>query len=213
MTLTGLILAAHVAGGAVALLSGLGAMLTEKGGDAHIRWGRIYYWAMAVVALSALVLAIIRPLWFFVALSVFSFYFVFYGRRATDLKKLHVDESAAWIDWTALGLFGIFSLSMATMGIVDPTEFTIRLATVPLVFGLLGLGITYNQIRRFDGGAEAGDWLGEHVVGMGAGYIATVTAVAVVNAGFLPAPVVWLTPTVVGTGLIFWALNRYRSTP
>src|SRR5258707_161013 len=37
------------------------AMLTVKGSRAHRRWGTIYFWSMAVVASTAVVLALWRP--------------------------------------------------------------------------------------------------------------------------------------------------------
>ena len=49
-------------------------MLTVKGGRAHRRWGKIYFWAMAVVASTAIVLALWRPQIFLGLLAVFSFY-------------------------------------------------------------------------------------------------------------------------------------------
>ena len=56
-----LLLAIHVAAGTLALAVAPVAMLTAKGGPAHRRWGRVYYWAMGVVALTALVVALWRP--------------------------------------------------------------------------------------------------------------------------------------------------------
>jgi uncharacterized membrane protein len=44
----------HILAGTVALFVAPGALLTVKGGLAHRRWGKIYFWAMTVVAVTAL---------------------------------------------------------------------------------------------------------------------------------------------------------------
>ena len=50
-------------------------------------------------------------------------------------------------------------------------------------------------------------WLPVHIGGMGGSYIALITALLVVNTQ--PAPLyVWFVPTLVGTPLILWALDR-----
>jgi uncharacterized membrane protein len=63
----------HISAGTVALALAPLAMLTVKGGRAHRRWGTIYFWSMAVVASTALVLALWRPQIFLALLAVFSF--------------------------------------------------------------------------------------------------------------------------------------------
>ena len=51
------LLGVHVAAEAVALLAGLVAAVTEKGGCHHVRAGRTYVASMAVVVTTALPLA------------------------------------------------------------------------------------------------------------------------------------------------------------
>lgn len=48
----------HIAGGTVALVSGLVAMLTEKGGKAHRLAGKIYFGGMTAVFVGAVIVAI-----------------------------------------------------------------------------------------------------------------------------------------------------------
>ena len=40
----------HVAAGVLAFVMAPLALFTAKGGRAHRRWGKIYFWAMATVA-------------------------------------------------------------------------------------------------------------------------------------------------------------------
>ena len=52
-----------------------------KGGKQHRRWGKIYFWMMACVAATALVLGFYRPILFLALLAIFSFYLAFSGYR------------------------------------------------------------------------------------------------------------------------------------
>ena len=54
------VLAIHIPLGVLAVVSGLGAMLKEKGSGGHIRFGRIYVWSLTALFLTATVLAIMR---------------------------------------------------------------------------------------------------------------------------------------------------------
>ena len=77
----------HISAGMLALVLAPLAMLTVKGGRAHRRWGTIYFWSMAVVASTAVVLALWRPQIFLALLAVFSFYLAFTGYRVLSRKR------------------------------------------------------------------------------------------------------------------------------
>jgi uncharacterized membrane protein len=71
------LLGVHIAAGSTAFLMAPLALASAKGGKAHRRWGKIYFWAMAVVGSTALVLAVYRPILFLALVAVFSFYAAF----------------------------------------------------------------------------------------------------------------------------------------
>ena len=79
-------LAVHVAAGTSAFVLAPLALITAKGGKAHRRWGKIYFWAMAVVAVTAMVMAIYRPILFLALVAIFSFYSAFVGYRVLRPK-------------------------------------------------------------------------------------------------------------------------------
>ena len=58
--LDAMLVAVHVPAGIVAVVSGAGAMLADKGGRRHRRRGRIYLIALAVVCLTGVGLAVTR---------------------------------------------------------------------------------------------------------------------------------------------------------
>ncbi len=53
--------ALHITSGFIALVVAPIAMVVAKGGDAHRRWGKLFFYAMAVVAFTAIVMSFIHP--------------------------------------------------------------------------------------------------------------------------------------------------------
>src|SRR3989442_2194285 len=69
----------HVAAGTLALFVAPIPMLTAKGGGSHRRWGKVYFWAMAGAAATAIVLAVWKPVVVLALLARFSFFSAFHG--------------------------------------------------------------------------------------------------------------------------------------
>ena len=201
----------HIAAGALALVLAPLAMLTVKGGRAHRRWGKIYFWSMAVVAATAVIVALWRPKIFLALLAVFSFYMAFSGYRTLWRKRPTHGEGPTTLDWTAAGLtFGV-SAAMVVLGLIRPGEAWQRLGIVPVVFGILGMILAGLDIAKFvRPPADRHAWWFAHMGGMLGSYIATVSAFSVVNFTFLPTAVRWLWPTVIGTPLIVVWIAYYR---
>src|SRR2546430_7876027 len=80
------LLGVHIAAGTVSFVMAPVALATAKGGRAHRRWGKVYFWAMAVVAATALVLSLYRPILFLALVAVFSFYNSFAAYRVLGQK-------------------------------------------------------------------------------------------------------------------------------
>src|ERR1700735_1184332 len=98
------VLALHIAMGAVAFVCAPVALATVKGGRMHRRWGKIYFWAMAGVAGTAVFLSIMLPILFLVLVAVFIFYAAFSGYRILYLKALTRGGKPHFVDWLAAGL-------------------------------------------------------------------------------------------------------------
>ena len=82
-----LLVVTHVSAGFTALVVAPVAMLTRKGSGVHKRWGRVYFWAMAVIFVTALALLLFRPNVFLFFISVLSFYGAFSGVRSLGRKN------------------------------------------------------------------------------------------------------------------------------
>jgi uncharacterized membrane protein len=78
----------HILAGATALVTGLLAMLTLKGGKAHRINGKLYFWSMGIIFVSSIYMAIYREMIFFVLIAFFSFQAAFNGYRILYLKKI-----------------------------------------------------------------------------------------------------------------------------
>lgn len=197
-----LMLATHVAGGTLALVAGPVAMAAPKGRTLHRASGRAYAIAMAGTAASALILAVATGNQFLLVIAVFSFFLVFNGWRALSQRRLHEGLGARWFDWLVSGLTLAFSGGLLADGLAGRGDMT------SLFFGVVGSFLAMRELRILKGRMLPGAWLIRHVIGMSAGYIATVSAFAVNALTFLPRPVAFIAPTLIGTPIIAWVVTR-----
>ncbi len=206
-------LALHIASGIVAFICAPVALLTAKGGRTHRKWGKVYFWAMAVVATTALFLSILLPILFLALVAVFSFYAAFSGYRVLSLKDLSRGGRARPIDWAAALITFISSAALAGIGAIRPHMLSGLPRLVPIVLGCIGMLLGGRSILLFlRPPSEKQFWWFEHMSGMIASYIAAVAAFSVVNLGpfFGNAWWVWLWPVIVGVPAIRVWKNYYR---
>jgi len=215
------VLWSHIVAGFVALCAGAGALVTEKGGDRHRFAGRIYVRAMGVVVGTVPLLLAFDPTdfgrQFLLLVAVFSGYLVFSGYRVLSRKRPAAE--AHTVDWGVAGFVVFASLGLVGWGAIivagqSQGPFA-DIGVVMVVFGLIGGGLGLADLRGFRSADRRDPWIADHLSRMIAGYIATVTAVSVVNlTGVLPGFVVWLWPTAVGVPLIwFWQAEYADSGP
>jgi len=201
----------HVLAGSVALVVAPVALLTAKGGPTHRRWGKVYFWAMAVVAATALVVGYWRSILFLELVAVFSFYAALSGYRVLFRKRPDLGQRPRALDWVAAVITFAASASLLVLGIVKPTPRFQTLSTVAIVFGLVGLSIAGLDVWRFlSPPTERMAWWYRHMANMIGSYIAAVTAFSVVNFTFLPTTVRWLWPTIIGSPLIALWITYYK---
>ena len=198
------LLGLHVTAGATAFIFAPLALATRKGGKAHRRWGKVYFWAMSVVAASAIILSAYRPILFLALVAVFSFYAAFYAYRVLGMKNLGRGGKAGWLDWTAASVTFVSSMLLAIFGLVKPALVQ-NMGVVSIVFGLLGMSLSSGRIYRFLRPPEDRMyWWYDHLSGMIGSYIAAWTAFSAVTLSrfFGSTWYVWLWPTIVGVPAI-----------
>jgi uncharacterized membrane protein len=206
-------LAVHVAAGGSAFALAPLALLTAKGSKAHRRWGKIYFWAMAVVALTAIVMAIYRPVLFLGLVAIFSFYSAFVGYRVLKQKAAYKGErTATTLDWFAAGFTFVSSALLALLGALKP-GLVQNLGIPAIVFGCIGMWISSNTAWAFTHRPkEKMFWWYAHLAGMLGSYIAAWTAFSVVTIGPLlhGAWWIWIVPTGIGLPAIAITTAYYR---
>ena len=111
------ILRVHVLAGTLALVVAPIALLTAKGGLAHRRWGKVYFWSMAVVAASAIVVGYWRSILFLMLTAVFSFYAALSGYRVLYRKRPDLGQRPGALDWLAAGITLAASAALLILGI------------------------------------------------------------------------------------------------
>ena len=212
--------ALHIGAGSVALIVAPVAMIVRKGGKAHRQWGRVFFWAMFAVFVSALGLLAISPSVFLFVLSILSFYAVFSGVRALRRKRPERGEEATWLDRFGAVAAILTGLSFILWGVLPllniyANEIPASFALLGVAFGVLLAQMGWEDLRGFGKPPRERNWWWYYHMGrMTGGYIAAATAFIVQVVGpLLPASLdwtAWAVPSVVGSVLVRVWIERYR---
>ena len=152
-----ILLGLHITCGVTAFVCAPVALATAKGGKTHRRWGKIYFWAMAGVAVTALILSFALPIFFLAMVAVFSFYACFSAYRILYLKDLYKGGKPLAMDWLAalitvassslLFLMGFLKPALMGVGVVEIAGHSVSI--VSIVFGVIGVRLGLNSIGLF----------------------------------------------------------------
>ena len=188
----------HIAMGFVALVTGFIGLLTAKGGKRHRFNGKIFFYAMTGVFITATFISIGKNLVFLFMVGFFSYYLACAGYRRLYLKKLHLQQRPKFIDWL-VSLIGVFA-GLALM-IFSITWFRDKgiWGIVPLSFGSFCFLSGFQDIRSFFYAPKNKQhWIISHGVRMGASFAAACTAFTVVNINLGGAYnwILWVSPGV-----------------
>jgi uncharacterized membrane protein len=202
----------HIAAGAMAFVLAPVALMTAKGGKQHKRWGKVYVWAMGLVAATAVPMAFFFPVRFLALVAVFSFYFAFSAYRVLRLKGLVRGDSATPIDWIAGGVTFVTSALLAWLSWFRPHSIEV-LPVVGVVFGFVGMSGAGGQLLSFvQKPTEKMFWWYTHLGNMIGSYIAAWSAFSVVTLTRVIGNhwYVWLWPTMVGVPAIVITTAYYK---
>lgn len=215
-TFNTLLLIAHVAGGVFALGVAPLAMATRKGGEWHVRWGRIYFWTMMWMAFSAVVLSCTkRFIFFLVGVTVLSFYDTLTGVRCLYQKgRVANNARGKLFDWCLTGAVVLFGGTMIGYALLSP-GLNLMLVVLNIIFGAILLSEASKDVWRFiRPSSDPKWWWYYHMERMLVSWLAGVTALAVNQIGpRLPSSYriwVWIGPAIVLTPLIMFWVRYYR---
>lgn len=201
----------HIAGGASALLTGLGAMMTLKGSRTHRNFGKVYFWSMTAVFVGALALAIGHQKDFLLMVAFFSYYMTVRGYRILNLKKIGSGQKPSPVDYLITGISAAFILFLILWGVYALMQGA-GMGVVGLVFGAIGTSFLVQDIREFfRPPREKMQWWYTHIASMGGSYIAATTAFLVVNIQIQNFNwALWILPSIIGGILIARTVRKYK---
>lgn len=215
-TLMKTMLIIHVIFASLALLSGAMAIVLKSNTPRHKPVGRIYFWSMTVVFVTATFISVVKNLQFLFLIGVFTYYATLIAYRALKLKELHRGQKPHAVDWIIEALAGLTFLCMLVFAMVVYLQSTNPEAIIPFVFGILGVWGVYRNVSAFiKGPTESLYWLKKHIGNMCGSYIGAITAFTVNQSSHIPLnPIIlWLGPTLIITPIIFFELKKVKSKP
>ncbi|MBC8085475.1 MAG: hypothetical protein H7Z21_19925 [Hymenobacter sp.] len=196
----------HIAAGFLGFFVAPVALYVRKGGTAHRRWGKVFFWAMLVAGSTALVSATLNGLTFLLLTGIFSLYLAFFGYRSLYLKRLGPAHRPAALDWVLVGAGLVVFAGTLGYGVVAG-------AVPSVVFGGIGLMIAGRQLWSYVRTAPMapGQWLLNHISGFVGSYIAAVSAFSATSLHFIPWPWNFLWPTLLMVPPLIWVQRRYKA--
>lgn len=203
----------HVAGGTAGLISGSISAASKKGSFLHKLSGKIFFWGMFAASIAALIISNLpgHKKVFLFAVGGFTLYMICSGYRIVALKRLakNSDHPVNWLDY-ALSLFGLgfggYLLFLGVELLLGGQNFGI----VPIVFGLVCVNYARLDYQFLKGNQSIKTvWMGNHIIRMMGAMIASYTAFLVVNVKMDPEWVLWLLPTLIGSGLISYFTRKF----
>ena len=202
----------HIAFGFIALAAGFLAIGFKKGTYPHNLSGKIYYWCMIGVGITAFFIAIPKGNMFLLMIAGFSTYMTLTGYRFLEFRRNPLlrmgrkDQAIRAIGFLTLLVPVLF---FSHQGWDQMGGFIVVFG----VFGLIMLGMLLGDFRLSAHlSTKSKAWLlGMHISRMMGAFIATCTAFLVQNWQTDPVFIAWLLPTVFFTPLIIYYQKKFRT--
>lgn len=192
----------HIVFGYTALLSGGIVLATKKGNSRHKLLGRLFFYSMLLVSVSAVFLSIVKDSRFLLHIGIFVLYQTYGGFRSARGKSIKPN-----------GL-EILILCLSIVNTIAMLQTVSLLMVFGIISGQLILQDLYFYFRlwkRLE--IKPKQWLIRHIGMMMGAYIGTLTAFLVVNVqSFNPPWLGWILPTLVLVPLMqYWTWKFTRS--
>jgi uncharacterized membrane protein len=202
----------HILSGMTAFFVAPIALIAVKGSQTHKIWGKVFFWAMVLVAFSALPMTLYHPNLFLFLVAMFSFHLSLYGYRTIQQRKsvnvrrsMRIDLLIACMAALCYAGFIIWGISIFFKS--DNHAF----GYIAIIFGIIGMRLSISGFKSFQTPpTDHMQWWYSHMQGMVGSYIATLSAFSAVNFYFLPDIVRWLWPTLIGAPLLFVWERYYK---
>jgi uncharacterized membrane protein len=208
-TLFKILLAFHILGGTVGLTCGLINIVRKKGDKTHKLVGKGFLYGMLTAGFMSFALSILHPNPFLFMVGILTIFLVGTGQRYLSLKNLGNGQKPLFIDWVLTIMMLVTGIAFVGIGINNVIHGN-NFGIVFIAFGGLGLRNVKSDFNYYRGIIDFKNyWLLQHIGRMSGGFIASVTAVLVVNGkyfAFIPDILLWLLPTILIVPLIvYWS--------
>jgi hypothetical protein len=203
----------HVVAGCTALLAGLFAIIFRNRVHKHRPFGKIYFWCMTIIFITAIYISVYRGNIFLFCVAFFTYYSCLTAYRSLKLKHIHQGQKGKTIDWIIEAVFGFTHIGFLSFGIYLLKSGNKEFGIICLVFGIIGLRVNYLTQKRLRGYVDYSNyWLLAHIGGMLGSYIGAITAFLVNNNRWIHMPNIfaWLGPAVLLIPLIVYELKRKK---
>ena len=203
----------HIIFGSFALISGVLAIVFNKGGKGHNTSGKIYYWSMIGIGITAFGIAIPKGNLFLLMVGGFSTYMTLTGYRFLQFRRNSNLKFGTW-DFLFIAI-GFLTVLIPSIYLIQHDWGKIGgIFPVFLVFsGILMTMLTGDLIHSKKLHSYPKGWfLSRHISRMLGAFIATVTAFLVQNWQTDPVYIAWLLPTVILVPLIIYFTKKFKVT-
>lgn len=201
-----ILLAIHIVFGSTCLLAAMGALAVTKGEYWHRSFGKLFFYAMTGVFLTAIPLAFIFKNLFLILIAIFSYYLAFTGRRFAQNRS----GIATSVDWFVIIVMILTSITMLTIGCFHYASGSYESITL-MIFGMIGLISSIGDFISYRKNQISGRVrIVKHLTAMLGAFIAALTAFSVTNLYISPPLILWLGPTIIMLPVIFYWQHRVK---
>lgn len=199
----------HAFFGGIGLIAGTAIMFSKKGNLLHKKLGKIFSLGMLASSVLSLFICMFpnHHNSFLLMIGIFTIYMILIGNRVVKYKRKGYKNS---LDKLISGTMLITSITMILLTIYQKI-FHNNFPILLLIFGFLGLYMSYKDFVFYKNENRHKKWLISHVGKIVGAYIASITAFLVAGAGFSNNFYAWILPSIIGTiYIIFWGrkLNK-----
>ena len=205
-----ILLLSHASAGVITLLTGIAAMIYPKKLKFHKPAGKIFYYSMWYVLLTAFILAILKSNVFLFLVGVLVFNSNTMGLRCLKLYQ-SAKPSVGWQEWI-IWVVSLLLLSASQFYILKQYGFRFDGAFVVInVFSLILLISLMQDLKLLlNSNYKKSQYLISHIGKMGGAFIGAITAAMVQNINSDPVWIAWLLPTAIFTPVIVYYSRSVR---
>jgi uncharacterized membrane protein len=203
-----LIVLIHIIAGSLTLITGpIAIFANRKNIRLHRIAGKIFFIAMNIVCISAIIGFIKRPdlifYQFLLGISILVYAGILRGVRAIQMMK---GGSIKTLDFVYTVLLGLSSITMLYMSFHSFRKEVIPFGVLFLIFGLGSLDDTWKNYKLFTKpeNFDKNHWQWTHIHSMLGAFMASTTAFTVNTASYLPWYIQWFGPTLLLLPLQFY---------